>query len=112
MNVLISMFYEKQDSYQTIKDLTYYIGNSSVELKEHNENREDMEITAFSYNDAKYIRKQMQIHNEDLYYLSMYIIVFSNKESELEVLLNKMEGILQTNGISSKSLETTFINLA
>ena len=102
MNVLISMFYEKQDSYQTIKDLTYYIGNSSVELKEHNENREDMEITAFSYNDAKYIRKQMQIHNEDLYYLSMYIIVFSNKESELEVLLNKMEGILQTNGISSK----------
>ena len=29
----ISMFYEKQDSYKTIKDLTYHIGNVGVEIK-------------------------------------------------------------------------------
>lgn len=96
------MFYEKQDTYKTIKDLTYFIGNSAVELKDSNENRQDIEIASFSYNDAKYIRKQMQINNEDLYFLSMYICVFANSEKELEFLLNKMEGILQSNGITSK----------
>ena len=102
MNIIISMFYEKQDTYKTIKDLTYFIGNSAVELQENRENREDIEIASFSYNDAKYIRKQMQINNEELYFLSMYICVFANSEKELEFLLNKIEGILQSNGISSK----------
>ena len=102
INVIISIFYEKQDTYKTIKDLTYFIGNSAVELKDSNENRQDIEIASFSYNDAKYIRKQMQINNEDLYFLSMYICVFANSEKELEFLLNKMEGILQSNGITSK----------
>ena len=96
------MFYEKQDTYKTIKELTYFIGNSAVELNEGKENREDIEIAAFSYNDAKFIRKQMQINNSDLYFLSMYIIVFANTEKELEYLLNKTEGVLQSNGIISK----------
>ena len=102
INVIISIFYEKQDTYKTIKDLTYFIGNSAVELKDNKDNRQDIEIASFSYNDAKYIRKQMQINNEDLYFLSMYICVFANSEKELEFLLNKMEGILQSNGITSK----------
>ena len=102
MNIILSMFYEKQDTYKTIKDLTYFIGNSAVDLKDSNENRQDIEIASFSYNDAKYIRKQMQINNEDLYFLSMYIIVFGNSEKELDFLLNKIEGTLQSNGITSK----------
>jgi len=102
MNVFISMFYEKQDTYKTIKDLTYFIGNSAVNLKEYKENRQDIEIAALGYNDAKYIRKQMQINNEDLYFLSMYICVFAKTEKELEFCINKIEGILQSNGISSK----------
>ena len=102
INVIISIFYEKQDTYKTIKDLTYFIGNSAVELKDNKDNRQDIEIASFSYNDAKYIRKQMQINNEELYFLSMYICVFANSEKELEFLLNKMEGILQSNGITSK----------
>ena len=102
MNIILSIFYEKQDTYKTIKDLTYFIGNSAVDLKDSNENREDIELASFSYNDAKYIRKQMQINNEDLYFLSMYIMVFGNSEKELDYLLNKMEGALQSNGISSK----------
>ena len=59
INMNISMFYEKQDSFKTIKDLTYHIGNVGVELKESNQNREDIDIAAFTYNDAKYIRKDI-----------------------------------------------------
>ena len=39
INMNISIFYEKQDSYKTIKDLTYHIGNVGVELKESNQNK-------------------------------------------------------------------------
>ena len=35
-------------------------------------NREDIDLAAFSYNDAKYIRREMQINNEDLYFLYIY----------------------------------------
>ena len=74
INMNISIFYEKQDSYKTIKDLTYHIGNVGVELKESsNQNREDIDIAAFTYNDAKYIRKEIQVNNQDIYYLYIYI---------------------------------------
>ena len=61
INMNISVFYEKQDSYKTIRELTYHIGNVGVELKESNQNKQDIDIAAFSYNDAKYIRKEMQV---------------------------------------------------
>ena len=64
----ISIFYEKQNSYKTIKDLTYHIGNVGVELKESNQNREDIDIAAYTYNDVKYIRKEIQVNNEDIYF--------------------------------------------
>jgi len=67
----ISMFYEKQDTYKTIKDLTYFIGNVGVDLKSGNSNREDIDIAAYSYNDAKFIRKEMQVNNE--YFLVQFL---------------------------------------
>ena len=40
----------------------------SLKKKETNQNRQDIEIAAFTYNDAKYIRREMQINNEELYF--------------------------------------------
>lgn len=102
ININISIFYEKQDTYKTIKDLTYHIGNMGVELKESNQNKQDIDIAAFSYNDAKYIRKEMQINNEEMYYMYIYLTVFSKEKGELEYLLNKIEGIAQSRGIQTR----------
>ncbi len=102
INLSISMFYEKQDTYKTIKDLTFFIGNSSVNLKDGKENREDIDIASSSFNDAKYIRKEMQVNNQDLYFLSMYVCVSAESEKELEFLINKIEGILESNGITCR----------
>jgi len=102
VNMNISIFYEKQDSYKTIKDLTYFIGNVGVNLKEGNTNREDIDIAAYSYNDAKYIRKEMQVNNDDLYFLYTYIDIVSNDERELIRNVNKIEGLLQANGLITK----------
>ena len=102
INMNISVFYERQDSFKAIKDLTYHIGNVGVELKESNQNREDIDIAAFTYNDAKYIRKEIQVNNEDIYYLYIYISIYADNIKELEYYLNKIEGITQSKGLQTR----------
>jgi len=102
INMNISIFYEPQDNYKAIRDLTYHIANVGVDLKDGNQNRQDIDIAAFTYNDAKYIRKEIQINNEDIYFLYIYINIFSNDIKELEHLLNKIEGILQSSGMQTR----------
>ena len=102
INLNISIFYEKQDTYKTIRDLTYHIGNVGVDLKTNSQNRQDIDIAAFAYNDAKYIRKEMQVNNEELYFLYIYITTFSSDIKDLEYLLNKLEGILQSKGMQTR----------
>ena len=102
INMNLSIFYEKKDKYKTIRDLTYHIGNVGVDLKTIKENTQDIDIAKYSYDDAKYIRKEMQINNEDLYLLYIYIDVYAESEKELEIQLNSVEGMLQSNGIQTK----------
>ncbi len=114
LNLNISIFYEKKDTQKTIKELTYHIGNVNVELNEKNKNNQDIDLAAFSYNDAKYIRRQMQIENENLYFLYIYITVFAKSIEELENQLDKLENILQASGLQSKRAyfrqEQTFLS--
>ena len=63
LNINISLFYEKLNTYKIIKDLTYHIGNVGVDLQNYSESRQDIDIAAFTYNDAKYIRKEIQLNN-------------------------------------------------
>ena len=103
ININLSLFYEKQDSYKVVKDLTYHIGNTGVDVKDDkNKNKEDFEIASFTYNDSKYIRKEIQVNNEDLYYLYTYITVYADNTKEMEYLLNKVEGILQAKGMQGR----------
>jgi len=102
INMNISIFVEKQDTYSTIKDLTYHIGNVGVDITSTNQNRQDIDLAIFTYNDAKYIRKEMQVNKEELYFLYIYIDVYSEDIKELEYCLNKIEGIMQSKGLISK----------
>ena len=87
INMNISIFYEKQDSYKVIRDLSYQIANVGVDLKDGKTNNMEVDIAAFTYNDAKYIRKEIQVNNEDIYFLYIYLTVFSNSEKELEYFI-------------------------
>lgn len=44
----------------------------------------------------------MQVNNEELYFLYIYITAFANDLKELEYILNKIEGILQSKGMQTK----------
>ena len=102
IDVNISIFYEKQDNYKTIRELTYHIGNVGADLKGNNQNRQDIDIASFTYNDAKYIRKELQINNEDLYFLYIYINTYSQELKEVDSILNKIEGILESKGLHTR----------
>ena len=102
INMNISIFYEKKDSYKVIRELTYHIGNISTDIEMSNKNRQDIDIAAYTYNDAKYIRKEMQVNNEELYYLYIYLNIYSIDIKELEYLLNKIEGIVQSKGMQTR----------
>ena len=102
INVNISIFYEKQDAYRVIKELTYHIGNVGLEVKNNNENRQDIDIATSIYGDAKYIRKEMQINNEDMYYLYIYLLVYAEDKKELEYAISKIEGISQSKGLQTR----------
>ena len=102
ININMSIFYEITDSNKIIKDLTYNIGNVSVDLENSNKNRQDIDIVEFTYDDAKYIRKQLQLENEDFYYLYTYITVYADNLKELKNNIEKIEGILQSKGIKTK----------
>ncbi len=99
INMNISIFYEKQDNYKAVRNLTYNIANVGVDLKDGKTSATEVDIAAFTYNDAKYIRKEIQVNNEDIYFLYIYLNIFSNNEKEVEFLLNKIEGIVESNGI-------------
>jgi len=98
----ISIFIEKQDSNKAVRDLTNNIANVGVEIKEGNKNKQDIDIALFTYNDAKFIRKEIQVNNEEIYFLYIYINIFSKNKNEIDNILNKIEGILQSIGIYPK----------
>ena len=98
----ISIFYEKADTNKIIKELTYNIGNVGAEIKSSGENKQDIDIATFAYSDAKYIRKEIQVNNEELYFLYIYLELFSKEQKELQYNLDKVEGILQSKGLQTK----------
>ena len=102
INMNISIFYEKQDAYKVIRNLSYHIANIGVDLKDGKTNPIEEDIAAFTYNDAKYIRKEIQVNNEDLYFLCIYINVYSKDKKELEYIINQVEGILQSKNMQIK----------
>lgn len=99
INIRMAIFYEKKDRYKTIKELTNNINNLSGKLEKE---AEDTELVAYTKNDAKYIRSEMQINNEDLYNIYTYIIVFDEDLKKLKYDLNKAQGILESNGLITK----------
>ena len=82
-----------KNPYKIIKDLTYHIGTVSVELKDGNQNKSDIDIAAFTYNDAKYIRREIQVNGEDFYFLYIYIMTYAKDEKELTQPFRRIIGV-------------------
>ena len=84
ININMSIFYEEQDPYKVVKDLTYNIGNTAVDL-EAGKNKQDIDIVEYTHDDAKYIRKQLQVNDEAFYYLYVYITIYNEDLKDLKI---------------------------
>lgn len=98
----ISMFYDKQNSYETVKDLTKYIGTVGANIKLSNNNQVDIDLMNTSYENAKYIKKQLQVENDDLYFLNIYILTYAKSLELLESNLQRIEGLASGCGLSAR----------
>lgn len=100
VDLQISIYYEKQNTNEVIKKLTYQIGNTGADIKNSNENQIDINVIGKTHSDAKYIRKQLQLENEELYYIYIYILVYSNSIKKLELNMKKIENISNSAGLT------------
>ena len=101
-NILISIYIEKNNQYKIIKEIARNIGNTAVDLEKINNSRIDIDIAESSLEDAKYIRKEMQLNNQQLLYFYTYITTYSKNKEELKNQIKKIEEILQNSGLKSK----------
>ena len=101
-NILISIYVEKNNQYKIIKEIARNIGNTTVDLEKINNSRIDIDIARSSLEDAKYIRKEMQLNNQQLLYFYTYITTYSKNKEELKNQINKIEDILQNSGLKCK----------
>lgn len=99
IDIQMAIYYDKKSSYDVIKELTYNIGSAGATIKTSNENQQDIEILGNTYNDAKYIRKQLQVGEEELFYLTVYIGTYANNIEELEKNLQRIESVALGNGL-------------
>lgn len=102
-NIQMSINYEKIDKYGVIKKITYYIGNSGATIKEKSENSQDLDIVKSSFEDAKFIRKKLQVDNEELYNLNVYITIIEKNKKTLEYQIERIKGICMSYGIITRT---------
>ena len=101
LDVSISMFYSKQNSYDVIKELTYTIGNVGANIKTSNENQQDIEIVGGTYGDAKNIRKQLQMGDEELFYVNILIGIYAYSIEKLETDVERLESVAVSCGLTT-----------
>lgn len=101
----VGMFIKKQDTTKTLKELTYNISNSRAELKTTNNNQIDVDLLDKLTNDAKRLRYEIQINNEEMYHIYIYISVKSYSKDNAIYLINRFRSVLY-----SKMYEANLLN--
>ena len=102
VNFDITMYYEKLNTYDVIKKLTYNIGNLNTDIIMNSKSKQDYDILDVTYDDAKNIRKELQINNESIYNFYMYLSFYADSEKELKQKILKIQSILYSYGLISK----------
>lgn len=92
---------KKQDTMNILKEITYNIGSSSSEIKSSSDNQIDIEILNKVKEDAKNLRKKIQIDNEEVFYVNIIITFFSNNLQDLEYTIKSFQSKIYSKGLIS-----------
>lgn len=100
----MSTFVQKQDTFKVLKELTYNMSSSKAEIKTMNKNQIDADILDKLTNDAKRLRYEIQINNEQVYYTYTYISVKSDSREDILYIIKKIRSILYSKMLISNVL--------
>lgn len=99
----ISIFVKRLDKKEIVKRLTEVIASNKGEINSNTEEQADVDLINSEINQAKDLRRKIQVDNEDIYSVNVYISLTNNNQN---ILLEerKLENILYSKGIEVKPL--------
>jgi hypothetical protein len=100
----MSIFVQKQDTMKVLKELTYNISNSRAEINTINNNQIDVDILDRLTGDAKKLRYEIQINNEQVYHTYTYISIKSNSKNDILYITKRLRSILYSKMLISNVL--------
>lgn len=100
----MSIYIKKQDTSKILKELTYSISSTNTELKSNNKNQIDIDILDSVTKDARELRKEIQVNNEEVFYVSIIVCFYSNSKELLLNNLKEFQSILYSRNVISNIL--------
>lgn len=87
----ISIEIEKQDTLNILKKISYQITNLNSEFKLIKSNQIDLDILEISKHDAKELRKDIQVNNEEVFKISFSFTFFHEDLNQLYSLIKNFQ---------------------
>lgn len=98
----ISTYVQKQDSYKVLKELMQCISTSKSEIKTSNSSQIDIDIINNLKDDANFLRKEIQINNQEVFYINFILTFYSNSIQDLFKTLKRFQSKLYSKQLYSK----------
>lgn len=97
----ISIYIQKQDTYDVLKKISYQISNLRSELKDTRKNQLDLDIMEITTKDAKNLRREIKINNEEIFKINFQITFFHKDLENLFTLVKDFQNRLYSKQIIS-----------
>ncbi len=98
----MSVYIKKQDTYKILRELTNSISISKSEIKTAKGSQIDIDVIEKSQDDAAMLRKEIQINNQEIFYINFILTFYSDRDDELLKMLKRFQSKLYSNQIYSK----------
>ena len=95
----VNIYINKEDKIAAIKDITEYIGIGEVEKEK---TKEEIDILSSVILDAKEIRRKLQLENDELHSICIYIMCKSKSKEELAKNIEYIKNKLFLSGMIAK----------
>lgn len=98
----MTMYIKKVDIAGKVKELTKIITETNSEIKSVNANQQDIDILRNINKEAVELRKKIQVENEEIYIINMYISLKDISLTNLKIKLNRIISNLYAIGVLAK----------
>ena len=102
INYTMSIYVQKQDTYKILKELTYFISTSKSEIRTAKTSQIDIDVITRHNSDANSLRKEIQINNQEIFYLNFILTFYSDSIDKLLKTVKRFQSKLYSKQLYSK----------